>query len=334
MEEHLDYAKVFEKIIQKTSEYLINNNIKAMILGISGGIDSTVCAAICHEVSKRINIPLIGRSLPTTNNKTSEVFTADLVGKAFCNDYKVSPIDRFYHQFMIDIVHKETGSVRYIQNELTGGYTIDLEDCLKFQTPIANGNIQARLRMIYLYNLASIYNGLVIDTDNLTENNLGYWTIHGDVGDFNPIGGLWKTEVFKLAEYLHEHYSIESYYHETYSDTKNNDSEFRRCIAISESLKLKPTAGLGITDSDLEEIGAESYEQVDYILQELLAWKWLSEKRGDKFDTIWAMRDVFLEEQQMLDIPIEVIIAVTDRHFKSEFKRNKLPVKIDRTIIL
>ena len=235
---------------------------------------------------------------------------------------------------MIDIVHKETGSVRYIQNELTGGYTIDLEDCLKFQTPIANGNIQARLRMIYLYNLASIYNGLVIDTDNLTENNLGYWTIHGDVGDFNPIGGLWKTEVFKLAEYLHEHYSIESYYHETYSDTKNNDSEFRRCIAISESLKLKPTAGLGITDSDLEEIGAESYEQVDYILQELLAWKWLSEKRGDKFDTIWAMRDVFLEEQQMLDIPIEVIIAVTDRHFKSEFKRNKLPVKIDRTIIL
>lgn len=334
MEEHLDYAEVFEKIIQKTSEYLINNNIKAMILGISGGIDSTVCAAICHEVSKRINIPLIGRSLPTTNNKTSEVFTADLVGKAFCNDYKVSPIDRFYHQFMIDIVHKETGSVRYIQNELTGGYTIDLEDCLKFQTPIANGNIQARLRMIYLYNLASIYNGLVIDTDNLTENNLGYWTIHGDVGDFNPIGGLWKTEVFKLAEYLHEHYSIESYYHETYSDTKNNDSEFGRCIAISESLKLKPTAGLGITDSDLEEIGAESYEQVDYILQELLAWKWLSEKRGDKFDTIWAMRDSFLEEQQMLDTPIEVIIAVTDRHFKSEFKRNKLPVKIDRTIIL
>ena len=46
------------------------------------------------------------------------------------------------------------------------------------------------------------------------------------------------------------------------------------------------------------------------------------------------MRDVFLEEQQMLDTSIEVIIAVTDRHFKSEFKRNKLPVKIDRTIIL
>lgn len=310
MKEYLDYGEVFEKIIQKTSEYLLNNGIKAMILGLSGGIDSTVCAAICHKVSKKTGIPLIGRCLSTRFNKKEETTVADLVGKAFCNDYKIFQIDNIYQDVRDEFVEDEK------------------------QTKLADGNIQARLRMIYLYNLASINSGLVIDTDNLTENNLGYFTIHGDVGDFNPIGGLWKTEVFKLAEYLHEHYSIESYYHETYSDTKNNDSEFGRCIAISKSLKLKPTAGLGITDSDLEEIGAESYEQVDYILQELLAWKWLSEKRGDKFDTIWAMRDGFLEEQQMLDTPIEVIIAVTDRHFKSEFKRNKLPVKIDRTIIL
>lgn len=150
MTEIKDYGVVFETIVTKTAEYLIQNNIKAQVIGISGGIDSTVVAAICHEVSKRTNIPLIGRSLPTTNNKTNEVSTADLVGKAFCNDFKVYPIDRFYHQFMIDIVHKETGSVRYKQNEYTGGFTIDLEDCLKFQTPIANGNIQARLRMIYL----------------------------------------------------------------------------------------------------------------------------------------------------------------------------------------
>ena len=80
-----DYGAVFETIVEKTAKYLVDNNIKAQILGISGGIDSTVVAAICHEVSKRTNIPLIGRSLPTTNNKTNEVSTADLVGKAFCN---------------------------------------------------------------------------------------------------------------------------------------------------------------------------------------------------------------------------------------------------------
>ena len=331
MQEITDYGKVFETLVQKTQDYIVGNNLSAMVLGISGGIDSTVVAAICHEVFKRTNIPLIGRSLPTTNNKTNEVSTADLVGKAFCNDYKVYPIDRFYHQFMIDIVHKETGSVRYIQNEYTGGFTIDLEDCLKFQTPIANGNIQARLRMIYLYNLASIHRGLVMDTDNLTENNLGYFTIHGDVGDFNPIGGLWKTEVFALASYIRGYYHFEAQVH---SNPKLIEEASNKAIAIEESLKLKPTAGLGITDSDLDEIGADSYEQVDSILQEILAWKKFKLKQGFYAFSHEMTCDDFLEDQQMLDTPYPIIEAVAKRHFASEFKRKQLPIKISRNEIV
>ena len=313
-----DYGAIFESLVEQTAEYLVKNNLKAQILGISGGIDSTVVAAICHEVSKRTNIPLIGRSLPTTNNKTNEVSTADLVGKAFCNDYKVYPIDRFYHQFMIDIVHKETGSVRYIQNELTGGFTIDLEDCLKFQTPIANGNIQARLRMIYLYNLASIHGGLVMDTDNLTENNLGYFTIHGDVGDFNPIGGLWKTEVFKLAKYIHNYYYNKARCLEEGHFYEQSDELALKLEAIKESLKLKPTAGLGITNNDLEEIGAESYDQVDSILQETLRLK----EKGANINTILET----LYDNS--NINSDIINNVVSKHFKSEFKRKQLPIKL------
>lgn len=316
MQEITNYDKVFETLVQKTQDYIVGNNLSAMVLGISGGIDSTVVAAICHEVSKRTNIPLIGRSLPTTNNKTNEVSTADLVGKAFCNDYKVYPIDRFYHQFMIDIVHKETGSVRYIQNEYTGGFTIDLEDCLKFQTPIANGNIQARLRMMYLYNLASIHRGLVMDTDNLTENNLGYFTIHGDVGDFNPIGGLWKTEIFELAEWLMNWYG--SYTHTNFYTDAPEIIEYKqnnlyKARAIRESLKLKPTAGLGITNNDLEEIGAESYDQVDRILQ--------------------CLTDDSISTDTIDDIPDTILEAVVKRHNASKFKRKQLPIKITRNEI-
>lgn len=331
MKKITDYSKVFNTLVKRTEDYICSNNLKCMVLGISGGIDSTVVAAICHEVSKRTGVPLIGRSLPTTNNKTNEVSTADLVGKVFCTDYKVCPIDRFYHQFMIDIVHKETGSVRYRQNELTGGFTIDLEDCLKFQTPIANGNIQARLRMIYLYNLASIHRGLVMDTDNLTENNLGYFTIHGDVGDFNPIGGLWKTEVFELASYIRDHYRFEAQVH---SNPSLIEMSSNKAIAVEESLKLKPTAGLGITDSDLDEIGADSYEQVDSILQEILAWKKFKLKQGFyAFSHEMTCAD-FLEDQQMLDTPYPVIEAVAKRHFASEFKRKQLPIKIPRNEIV
>lgn len=185
----------------------------------------------------------------------------------------------------------------------------------KSPTPISSGNIQARLRMIYLYNVASLHKGIVIDTDNLTEHNLGYWTVHGDVGDFNPIGGLWKTEVFKLAEYLIIRYNI----------NREND----KCLAVENSFKLKPTAGLGITNNDLEELGAESYEQVDTILQEILAWKSFNDP-DITFKSLEEEKAAFLDEQQLLCYPIEVITAIADRHFKSEFKRKKSPIKISR----
>ena len=58
-----------------------------MILGISGGIDSTVVAAVCHEVSKRTGVKLIGVSLMCSTNQVDEVTTADLVGEAFCDEY-------------------------------------------------------------------------------------------------------------------------------------------------------------------------------------------------------------------------------------------------------
>lgn len=332
MTEIKDYGVVFETIVTKTAEYLIQNNIKAQVIGISGGIDSTVVAAICHEVSKRTNIPLIGRSLPTKFNKEGETTTADLVGKAFCTDYKVFNMDLSYRKFAYDITFSE-GLI-----DTSGPFDSDKK--LPKQTSLANGNIQARLRMIYLYNLASIYGGLVMDTDNLTENNLGYFTIHGDVGDFNPIGGLWKTEVFKLAEWLLSYYSFQlphNMYEATSEQLEKSGKVFQQGRAIKESLKLKPTAGLGITNNDLEEIGAESYDQVDYILQEILAWKhmtlWIDEVPIDQ-TTPWEQRNAFLEEQQMLDTPIEIIMAVTDRHFKSEFKRKQLPIKITRDEIV
>ena len=336
MKEITDYGKVFETLIEKTEEYVLGNNLHAMVLGISGGIDSTVVAAICHEVSKRTNIPLIGRSLPTKFNKEEEISTANLVGKAFCTDYKVANLNRVYYTFLSQIMISEKEDTDWDVDNSGNIVRVNTEG---FQTPIANGNIQARLRMIYLYNLASIHGGLVMDTDNLTENNLGYFTIHGDVGDFNPLGGLWKTEVFKLAEWLLDTYNFRVLDFHLGPVNKPVPTEISEAsnkgTAIKESLKLKPTAGLGITDSDLDEIGADSYEQVDSILQEILAWKWLSlEKRGDTYDSIWDMRNAFLEEQQMLDTPIKVIIAVTDRHFKSEFKRKQLPIKITRDEIV
>ena len=295
MRHNINYAEYFEEKVTALTNYVKEYNLEALILGISGGIDSTVCAAICHEVTKRVPVKFIGRSLPTKFNKEGETTTADLVGNAFCYDYLTESIQIPYSA---------------VQMAFNGRERVGKPE----PNPIANGNIQARLRMIYLYNLASIHKGIVIDTDNLTEHNLGYFTIHGDQGDVNPIGDLWKTQVFELAEWLQLHYASE-------------ESNSSKVIALEASLQLKPTAGLGITNNDLEEIGAESYDQVDSILQEILAWKWLSKKRGDFPEgDLKEQREQFLDEQQMLDTPIDVILNVVDRHFKSEFKRKQLPI--------
>ena len=94
------------------------------------------------------------------------------------------------------------------------------------------------------------------------------------------------------------------------------------------------SAGLGITDSDLDEIGADSYEQVDYILQEILAWKKFKLNQGFYAFSNEMTCDDFLEDQQMLDTPYHIIEAVAKRHFASSFKRRQLPIKISRNEIV
>lgn len=305
---NLKYEKVFNTLVDETEKYLKEHSIQAMVLGISGGIDSTVTAAICSEVNKRTGIPLIGRSLPI-NNKDDEFNTSKLVGEAFCNDFKVLKIGGLYWNTLSDLC-EDAGDIS------AGDFsTIQCLEEMPSRTPIANGNLQARLRMIYLYDLASRNKGIVISTDNQTEYQLGFWTLHGDVGDFNPLFGLWKTEVYVLAHWLIAEYGIRK------EDNKYN--------ALLESARLTPTDGLGISNSDLEQIGAKSYSEIDDILQEFEAFQYLFPKQLAGM-TLKEKAKEFLDNQEMLYIEPEVIIKVIDRHVKSEFKRKNLPICITR----
>lgn len=323
MNRDLNYSKVFDTLVNETKKYLEDHNLQAMVLGISGGIDSTVTAAICSEVSKCTDIPLIGRSLPI-KNKDDEFNVSKLVGEAFCADFKTIPIQNSYIGFINNLLFEE--SEVYIHSKTIE----DAEDGLDSQTPIANGNIQARLRMIYLYNLASIHNGIVISTDNQTEYQLGFWTLHGDVGDFNPLFGLWKTEVYTLANWLLQEYSMEHCEHLVRVSKGEEEPHLPLKVeALKASIALTPTDGLGISNSDLEQIGAKSYSEVDDILQEFEAFQYLYPKQLAEM-TLKEKAKEFLYNQEMLYIEPEVIVKVIDRHVKSEFKRKNLPICITR----
>ena len=101
MTTNLNYSKVFDTLVNETKKYLEDHNLQAMVLGISGGIDSTVTAAICSEVSKCTGIPLIGRSLPI-KNKDDEFNVSKLVGEAFCDDFKVYNLRKSYEAVLLD----------------------------------------------------------------------------------------------------------------------------------------------------------------------------------------------------------------------------------------
>ena len=227
----IDYKKFAMKSIDYLYKYITDNHLNSLVLGISGGIDSTVVACLAYIACKTVEVQLIGRSLPAHTNNPDEINTATLVGRAFCSDFKEVSIER-----MFGIIADEL--------ELNEGK----------MTPLQLGNIKARLRMIYLYNLASIHRGCVLDTDNRTEHELGFWTIHGDVGDLNcGLIHLWKTEVYELANYL--------------ANEASGLTQEQR-IALKESIKLIPTDGNGVkSGGDCAQFGLDNYEQVDDVLK-------------------------------------------------------------------
>lgn len=290
----MDYKNFINNSINYLTDYIVNNNLKSLVLGISGGIDSTVTAAIASEACKKTGIKLIGRSLPAHSNDPEEIRAATLVGEAFCNDYKEVGIERMYAK-VADEMELNEGKMSTLQL----------------------GNIKARLRMIYFYNLASIHRGCVLDTDNRTEHELGFFTIHGDVGDLNcGIIHLWKTEVYELAEYLADMYYTTAERNELLQ--KDGKTYRMKADAICESIKLIPTDGNGVTLSggDCAQFGLDNYEQVDDVLKTMYFPE-------DGMDNIKYKKEYIRLIDTYNEQGVDKVMIL---HQHSKFKREHLPI--------
>lgn len=234
-----EYEPMFENAVNALSKYITESGIKSLVLGISGGVDSAIVAALAYEAVNRLpqKIPIIGRSITIESNKEGEIERAYLIGNAFCSDFKELDLTKMYFNM--------TGEIDEADVNLT-----------HMEAKIALGNIKARIRMTQLYHLAGITKGMVLSTDNYTEYLLGFWTLHGDVGDYGMIQNLWKTEVYGLTNWLSC----------MYEDTSEDD----KVRSLMSCYNAVPTDGLGITDSDLDQLGADSYDEVDEILIDYL----------------------------------------------------------------
>lgn len=230
-----NYKSAVDNIRQILKTYISENKLKSLLVGISGGIDSALTVVLAKPVCDELNIPLIGRSITIETNKADEIERAKAIGENFVTDFKEVDLTAGF-KTLVDMITEEGD-----------------EEISSVDYKIRYGNIKARTRMVYLYDLAAKNKGMVLSTDNYTELLLGFWTLHGDVGDYGMIQNLWKTEVYAMSRYI-------------VSQLEDDDAK----KALEVCIDAVATDGLGITNSDLDQIQADSYEEVDQILLKLI----------------------------------------------------------------
>lgn len=171
-----DREQVWNALVTGLRDYVEKNRFRSVVLGLSGGIDSAVCAAIAIDAlgPERVH----GVSMPSKYSSDHSRSDADLLAAATGIHYSVEPI--------ADLVHP-------VENQLA----LD---------GVAAENLQARIRGIILMGLSNMHGHLVLTTGNKTELAVGYSTIYGDsVGGFAPIKDVPKLLVWELARWRNEH---------------------------------------------------------------------------------------------------------------------------------
>lgn len=181
-----DVEKVTEEIIEFIRDYYRNNHLKGAVVGISGGKDSGVVAALLTKALGCENV--LGLWMPCHSNN-NDLKDAQELADYLGIELKHFDLTNLYDEFV--------GQIRK-ENMVTSDILVD-----------ANINIKPRLRMTTLYYYAAmmskIKNGgyLVIGTSNKSEIYVGYFTKGGDsVCDLRPIADLYVDEVIQIGDYL------------------------------------------------------------------------------------------------------------------------------------
>jgi NAD+ synthase len=171
--------KYSEQLVNWLKKNCLNYPAEGFVIGLSGGIDSAVAAALAVQTGLTVTALI----MPSENNNSEDTHDAINLAKALNMDYHILPIQPVYETFLTTAK--------------------DISNSQNNREHIIKGNAQARFRMMYLYMYAQQNNRIVIGTDNACEWYMGYFTKFGDgAADILPLIELKKSQVFALGKYL------------------------------------------------------------------------------------------------------------------------------------
>jgi NAD+ synthase len=159
-------------------DYVRKNRFPGVVIGLSGGIDSAVVAAIAVDALGPPKVHCV--MMPYRYTSTASIEDAEACAKALGVRHDLLPIEA-----------PVTGFLKALETPFAG-----------LQPGVAEENLQARTRGTMLMALSNKFGSLVLTTGNKSEMSVGYATLYGDMnGGFNPIKDVYKTEVYAIAEF-------------------------------------------------------------------------------------------------------------------------------------
>jgi NAD+ synthase (glutamine-hydrolysing) len=172
------HAEIYDALVLGTGDYVTKNGFKKVLIGLSGGIDSSLVAAVAVDALGKSNV--VGVAMPSKYSSPGSLSDAGMLAKNLGVKLLTVPIEKVFQ-----------------------AYHDTLAEAFKGTKPdITEENIQARIRGNILMALSNKFGWLVLTTGNKSEMATGYTTLYGDMaGGFAVIKDVPKTMVYELARY-------------------------------------------------------------------------------------------------------------------------------------
>ena len=177
--------RLYKALVLGLRDYVNNNKFQGVVLGLSGGVDSALVAALATDAFGPDLVQAIMLPSPFTGDESlNDAKEAAELLNINCSNLKISEAMKIVENILGDFKGPS------------------------FEPGITEENIQSRLRGLLLMALSNRYGYMVLATGNKSEYAVGYSTLYGDMcGGYAPIKDVWKTDVFKLCNWRNENYS-------------------------------------------------------------------------------------------------------------------------------